>query len=51
METLDVSGAGDTFLASLVVSYSHDRDIINAIMMANRMASGVVSKRGTSVPE
>ncbi len=51
VETLDVSGAGDTFLASLVVSYSHDRDIINAIMIANRMASGVVSKRGTSVPE
>jgi bifunctional ADP-heptose synthase (sugar kinase/adenylyltransferase) len=51
VETLDVSGAGDTFLASLVVSYSRDRDIINAIMMANKMASRVVSKRGTSVPE
>jgi len=50
VETLDVSGAGDTFLASLVVRYSKDRDIVSSINYANSMASKVVSKRGTSVP-
>lgn len=50
VETLDVSGAGDTFLAALVVSYSQDKDIVRAIKYANRQASKVVSKRGTSVP-
>lgn len=51
VETLDVSGAGDTFLAALVVRYSQDKNIISAIKYANRQASKVVSKRGTSVPE
>lgn len=51
VETLDVSGAGDTFLAALVVRYSCDSDIISAIKYANRQASRVVSKRGTSVPD
>ena len=51
VETLDVSGAGDTFLAALVVRYSQDKNIIGAIKYANRQASKVVSKRGTSVPE
>ena len=51
VETLDVSGTGDTFLAALVVRYSQDKNIISAIKYANRQASKVVSKRGTSVPE
>ena len=51
VETLDVSGAGDTFLAALVVRYSQDKNIISAIKYANRQASKVVSKRGTSVPD
>ena len=51
VETLDVSGAGDTFMAALVVSFSQDRCISRAIKYANRQASRVVSKRGTSVPE
>ena len=51
VETLDVSGAGDTFMASLVVAYSQDRNVVRAIKYANRQASKVVSKRGTSVPE
>ena len=50
VETLDVSGAGDTFLAALVVRYSCDLDIISGIKYGNRQASRVVSKRGTSVP-
>lgn len=51
VETLDVSGAGDTFMAALVVRYSQDKNIISAIKYANRQASRVVAKRGTSVPE
>ncbi len=51
VETLDVSGAGDTFMAALVVAFSQDRNISRAIKYANRQASKVVSKRGTSVPE
>ena len=51
VETLDVSGAGDTFMAALVVAYSQDRNVVRAIKYANRQASKVVSKRGTSVPE
>ena len=51
VETLDVSGAGDTFMAALVVAYSQDKSIVRAIKYANRQASKVVSKRGTSVPE
>lgn len=51
VETLDVSGAGDTFMAALVVAYSQDRNVSRAIRYANRQASKVVSKRGTSVPQ
>ena len=50
VETLDVSGAGDTFLAALVVRYSQNRNIEDAIRHANKQASKVVSKRGTSTP-
>jgi sugar/nucleoside kinase (ribokinase family) len=51
VETLDVSGAGDTFLAALVVRYSQDKKIASSIKYANKQASKVVSKRGTSVPD
>ncbi len=51
VETLDVSGAGDTFLAALVVRYSQDKNIVSSIKYANKQASKVVSKRGTSVPD
>tara|TARA_R100000231_G_C5302363_1_gene157964 strand:+ start:123 stop:863 length:741 start_codon:yes stop_codon:yes gene_type:complete len=50
VETLDVSGAGDTFLAALVVRYSYDFNIVDSIIWANKQASKVVSRRGTSVP-
>lgn len=50
VETLDVSGAGDTFMAAFVVSYSQDKNVVRAIKYANRQASKVVAKRGTSVP-
>jgi len=49
VETIDVSGAGDTFVAALAFQYSQTRNIIEAIQYANQMASIVVTKRGVSV--
>ena len=45
-ECLDVSGAGDTFLAGLVAAYSKNRDLGIAIRFANRCAGEAVSKKG-----
>ena len=42
----DLSGAGDTFLAALAVSYTIDNDAERAINFANECASEVVTKRG-----
>lgn len=47
--TIDVSGAGDTFLASLAYYYMTDKDIFKAITKANECALKVVSQRGVSV--
>lgn len=48
VEVLDVSGAGDAFLAGLVMKYSEDKNIHSAINFANRCASSVVQQRGTT---
>jgi len=48
VEVMDVSGAGDTFLAALVYKYLQTKDIINSIIFANAMAAKVIIKRGTS---
>jgi D-beta-D-heptose 7-phosphate kinase/D-beta-D-heptose 1-phosphate adenosyltransferase len=48
-QTIDVSGAGDTFLASLGYYLALEYSIIDAIKFANEMASIVVTKRGVSV--
>ena len=45
----DVSGAGDTFMAGLVVEYCKTDDIIKSIKFANKCASEVVTHRGVSV--
>ena len=45
----DVSGAGDTFLAALVLSYLKNNDIKSAITFANECATKVVQKRGVAV--
>tara|TARA_R110002050_G_scaffold286842_1_gene437631 strand:+ start:750 stop:1490 length:741 start_codon:yes stop_codon:yes gene_type:complete len=42
----DVSGAGDTFLAALVVDYLKNNNIKTAITFANKCATKVVQKRG-----
>lgn len=43
----DTSGAGDTFLAGLVVEYLKTRDIYQSIEFANECATQVVQKKGT----
>ena len=45
----DVSGAGDTFLAALVVAYLKNNDIKTAITFANECATKVVQKRGVAI--
>jgi len=46
MDTIDVSGAGDTFVAAFSIKYMETKDIDTSINFANRCASIVVSKRG-----
>lgn len=51
VEVKDMSGAGDTFMASLVCSFLTQRDIIKSIRQANKCASIVVQKKGVVVIE
>ena len=44
----DISGAGDTFLAGLVVEYARTGDIIKAIDFAQECTKIVVQKHGVS---
>jgi len=49
-ETIDVSGAGDTFLAAFVTKYLEIEDVNVSITFANKMSAIVVSKRGVATP-
>jgi D-beta-D-heptose 7-phosphate kinase/D-beta-D-heptose 1-phosphate adenosyltransferase len=49
VEVKDVSGAGDTFMAALVVNYLETDDIEKAIEYANECASKVVKQKGVSI--
>jgi bifunctional ADP-heptose synthase (sugar kinase/adenylyltransferase) len=49
-ETIDVSGAGDTFTSAFILKYIETGDIKASIIYANEMASIVVSKRGVATP-
>ena len=49
-ETIDVSGAGDTFVASFISKYFTTKDVSTAIKFANEMAAQVVSKKGVVTP-
>lgn len=49
-DTIDVSGAGDTFTAAFVINYMKTNDIKDSIYHANLMSSIVVSKRGVVTP-
>jgi len=50
-DTIDVSGAGDTFTAAFIVRYFETKDEKIAIKYANQKASEVVSRRGVVTPE
>jgi D-beta-D-heptose 7-phosphate kinase/D-beta-D-heptose 1-phosphate adenosyltransferase len=50
-KTVDVTGAGDTFLAALVCKFKETDSIIKAIQYANLVASIAVSKKGTAYVE
>ena len=49
-ETIDVSGAGDTFTAAFTIKYLQTNDVEESIIFANKMSSIVVSKRGVATP-
>ena len=50
-ETIDVSGAGDSFIASFGLMYLKTSDIDQSIEFANDVCSDVVNKRGVSLPD
>lgn len=50
-ETIDVSGAGDTFVASFTVKYLETKDVPTSLIHANEMAAIVVSQRGVTTPK
>ncbi len=49
-ETIDVSGAGDTFTASFITKFYKTKNIAESIIWANKMSAIVVSKRGVATP-
>ena len=49
-ETIDVSGAGDTFTAAFILKYHETKNALDAIYFANEKAAIVVSKRGVATP-
>ena len=46
VDVKDMTGAGDTFLAGLVVKYVLTKDIDKSIEFANKCATQVVQKKG-----
>ena len=50
-QTIDVSGAGDTFTTSFITKYYQTKDIEISIKFANEMSAQVVSKKGVVVPQ
>ena len=50
-ETIDVSGAGDTFVASFASLYIKTKNLEESIFFANDVCSDVVNKKGVSLPD
>jgi len=50
-QTIDVSGAGDTFVSSFTLKYLITDSINESILFANEVCSDVVSKKGVSNPD
>lgn len=49
VDVKDNTGAGDTFLSGLAVKYCQTRDITKAINYANKCATYVVQRKGTTI--
>lgn len=49
VEVRDAAGAGDTFMAGLVIKYFATGDILASIRFANQCASKVVTQRGVTI--
>lgn len=50
-DTIDVSGAGDTFVASFVTHYLNSKNVDKSIKFANEVCSDVVNKKGVTLPD
>lgn len=50
-ETIDVSGAGDSFISAFSLMYYKTKNISESINFANEVCGDVVSKKGVSLPE
>jgi bifunctional ADP-heptose synthase (sugar kinase/adenylyltransferase) len=50
VETIDVSGAGDTFTSAFALKYVETNDVTVSINFGNTMAAKVVRKRGVATP-
>ena len=50
-ETIDVSGAGDTFVAAFTLKYLQTRNIDVSIEYSNIVCSNVVNKKGVALPD
>lgn len=50
-DTIDVSGAGDTFIASFTIKYLLTNNLEESILYANKVCSNVVNKKGVSLPD
>jgi len=50
-DTIDVSGAGDTFTASFILKYLLTKDISESIKYANEVCADVVNKKGVATPD
>jgi len=50
-ETIDVSGAGDTFVSAFSLKFLLSNNVIDSIEFANEVCSDVVSKKGVAIPD
>lgn len=50
-DTIDVSGAGDTFVAAFSLKYINTDNIKESIDYANEVCANVVNKKGVAVPD
>jgi len=50
-ETIDVSGAGDSFISAFGLMYLKTSNIENSIEFANDVCANVVNKKGVSLPD